>query len=315
MANSYKPEGLLIDSIQNKLAQRNIPSLQEAMAQEKILEGRTLVCDAAHNLIIELGCCRGIIPRTETVVGIDDGSVRDIAIISRVNKPVSFVVTGFTTGSDGATVALLSRKKVQKMCSEEYVSQLTPGDIIDAKVTHMESFGCFVDIGCGITSLIPIDAISISRISHPRDRFRSGQNIKAIVKSIDETGRVTLSHKELLGTWEENAAVFEPGETVAGIVRSVENYGIFVELTPNLAGLAESRDGVCTGQHASVYIKSLIPDKMKIKLIVVDSFDAAYIPPDPVYYIESGHLSRWVYSPDCAGRVIETVFDYEAPPL
>ena len=43
---------------------------------------------------------------------------------------------------------------------------------------------------------------------------------------------------------------------MAGVVRSVESYGIFVELTPNLAGLAEPREGVRVGQHAGVYIKS-----------------------------------------------------------
>lgn len=59
-----------------------------------------------------------------------------------------------------------------------------------------------------------------------------------------EDGRICLSQRELLGTWEENASLFEQGETVAGIVRSVEDYGIFVELTPNLAGLAEFREGV-----------------------------------------------------------------------
>ena len=38
---------------------------------------------------------------------------------------------------------------------------------------------------------------------------------------------ITLTHKELLGTWEENIAMFQTGETVAGIIRSVEPYGIF----------------------------------------------------------------------------------------
>ncbi|MGL0910084.1 hypothetical protein ACSTB0_13670, partial [Faecalibacterium wellingii] len=42
----------------------------------------------------------------------------------------------------------------------------------------------------------------------------------------------------LLGTWEENAAGFTVGETVVGIVRSVEEYGTFIEIAPNLAGLA-----------------------------------------------------------------------------
>ena len=64
-------------------------------------------------------------------------------------------------------------------------------------------------------------------------------NIRAVVKSI-ENGRITLSHKELLGTWEENVALFSAGETVAGIVRSVEPYGIFVELSPNQMCIRDS---------------------------------------------------------------------------
>jgi small subunit ribosomal protein S1 len=309
VTNDYKPEGLLIATPGNRQAQQSIAALQEAMEQGRILEGRTLVCDSGHNLIVELGCCRGLIPRSETVLGIDDGTTRDIAIISRVNKPVCFMVTGFTHAADGSVMPLLSRKRVQALCKSEYATGLRPGDVVNARVTHMESFGCFVDIGCGITSLIPIDAISVSRISHPRDRFRNGQDIKAVVKSIDELERVTLTHKELLGTWEENASGFRAGETVAGIVRSVEPYGVFVELTPNLAGLAESKEGVCPGQHASVYIKNLIPEKMKIKLIVIDSFDAAYIPSDPVYYLDESHISYWRYSPEESERTIETVFD------
>ena len=132
-----------------------------------------------------------------------------------------------------------------------------------------------------------------------------------MVRGVDSGGRVTLSHKELLGTWAENAERFTPGETVAGIVRSVENYGIFVELTPNLAGLAEPREGVLPGQHASVYIKNLIPEKMKVKLIIVDAFEAQYQPPSPDYVLTSGHIERWCYSPEQSDRIVETVFTPE----
>ena len=184
-----------------------------------------------------------------------------------------------------------------------------PGDIIDARVTHLESFGCFVDIGCGIPSLISIDSISVSRISHPGDRMSVGQNIRAVVRDFGEHGRIVLTHKELLGTWEENAALFSPGETVAGIVRSVEEYGIFVELTPNLAGLAEPKEQVTVGQQASVYIKSMIPEKMKIKLILVDSFHASSQPKEFHYFVTGDHLSQWQYSPNGCRKVIQTRFD------
>ncbi|MCL2068378.1 MAG: S1 RNA-binding domain-containing protein [Oscillospiraceae bacterium] len=305
----YAPEGFLIDTPRNQAALKSISALQEAMVQGRILEARAVICDSEHNLFVDLGFCRGKIPRIETVVGLNDGSTRDIAIISRVNKPVCFVVTGFEQGAGGEVLPILSRRAVQVECAGEYISSLCPGDIIDVRITHLESFGCFVDIGCGITSLIPIDAISVSRISHPSDRFRVGQDLKAVVRGVDQNGRVTLSHKELLGTWDENASGFKIGETVAGIVRSVESYGVFVELTPNLAGLAEPKEGVCPGMQASVFIKNINREKMKIKLILIDAFDAEYLPPKPNYYISEGRLSRWRYSPGDADRVIEAVFD------
>lgn len=305
---SWKPEGVLLGTAANRAAQRNLAALQESYAFGRILEARAVLCDSNHNLVVDFGFCRGIIPRELAALGIEDGSTRDIAIISRVGKPVCFNIIGFEKDETGALTPLLSRVAVQKRCREEYIRRLRPGDILGARVTHLESFGCFVDIGCGIPSLIPIDCISISRISHPSDRFRVGQDIKVVVKTVEDSGRITLSHKELLGSWEQNAALFSPGETVAGIVRSIEEYGIFVELTPNLAGLAEPREGVVPGCQASVYIKSLIPQKMKVKLILVDSFEAHTPPPEPSYFLTEGHLEHWVYSPTGASKCIETVF-------
>ncbi len=304
----YYTENYLMNTAENKDALSSRAALREAYMSGKILEARAVMCDKEHNLHVDLGAMKGIIPREEGALGIEDGSVRDIAIISRVNKPVVFKITSFQKDENGEVYALLSRRAVQKECMEEYISKLTPGCIIDAVVTHMESFGVFADIGAGISALMPIDSISVSRIPHPSARFNAGQKIKAVVKSIDETGRITLSYKELLGTWEENANLFKAGETVPGIVRSVERYGIFVELRPNLAGLAEYVPGVVPGQHASVYIKNLIPERMKVKLIIVDSFDAQYPNEPPEYFVDSDFIDRWVYSPDCCEKRIETVF-------
>ncbi|CDZ23575.1 RNA binding S1 domain-containing protein [[Clostridium] cellulosi] len=301
-----KPEGWLLDTAENREALRSPANLLRAEEEGRTVEARALVCDSSHNLIVDLGCMKGIIPREEGALGLDDGTTRDIAVISRVNKAVCFKIISLPHPPD--KMAVLSRRAAQEEAVRLYISKLKPGDIIDARVTHLEPFGCFVDIGCGIASLIPIDLISVSRIAHPRDRFRVGQDIRAVVKSVEGPSRVCLTHKELLGTWEENAANFTPGETVAGIVRSVESYGIFVELAPNLAGLAEPKEGVKPGQHASVFIKSLIPEKMKVKLIIVDAFDAEYKPEEPYYYITGDHIDRWVYSPPGCEKVIETVF-------
>lgn len=305
----FYPEGWLIDTVENKLSLSNLTSLTEAYHNNKILEARAIVCDGNHNLIVDLGSMKGIIPRLEGAIGISEGTVRDIAVISKVNKPVCFTVTGFQKDQNNNTYALLSRRNAQEICMENFINNIISGDVINAKITHLEPFGAFADIGCGIISLLPIDAISISRIEHPRERLSVGMDIKVIVKSIDENNRITLTHKELLGTWEENAKRFSIGETVAGIVRSVENYGAFIELTPNLAGLAENKENIYPGQQASVYIKNIIPSKMKVKLIIIDTFDYNYTPSKPKYFFHGNHMENFLYSPKCCDRIIASNFN------
>ncbi len=217
-----KPEGTLIRTNENISALSSAGALREAFKTGKVLEAKVTLCDNEHNLHLNLGIMKGIIPREEGALGIDDGTVRDIALISRVNKPVMFRITGFDKDVLGNEYALLSRKSVQADCMKYYIGSLKSGDVIDAGISHMESFGVFADIGAGISALMPIDSISVSRIPHPNVRFSVGERVKAVVRCIDELGRVTLTHKELLGTWEQNAAEFEAGQTVTGIVRSVE---------------------------------------------------------------------------------------------
>ncbi|MBP0971906.1 MAG: 30S ribosomal protein S1 [Oscillospiraceae bacterium] len=303
----YLPEGSLMESPQNNAAIGSEAGLREAILTGQRLEARVRVCDGGHNLHVELPCMHGLIPRAEGALGISEGTVRDIALISRVNKPVCFSVLRIDYDETGAPVAVLSRRLQQEHCHAGYISRLKPGDVIPARVTHLAPFGCFVDIGCGVPSLIPIDSISVSRISHPADRFHVGEEIRVMVKGF-ENGRVLLTHKELLGTWAENAACFSAGETVAGIVRSVEEYGVFIELAPNLAGLADLRQDVRPGQHASVYIKSIVPERMKIKLAIVDVFDDP-CPPLPMRYFFTGdHMDEWVYTPPQAKRRIASQF-------
>lgn len=305
--NEFYPEGYLLNTKKNTDASKSLSSLMEAKQNEQILEARAILCDSDHNLIVNLNCMKGIIPREEGALGIREGKVRDIAVITRVNRPVCFVVTGFKKDANGDDLAILSRRKAQQLCLEGYLDSLEPGDILDARITHLETFGAFADIGCGLVSLIPIDSISVSRINHPRERFCVDMDIKAIIKS-RENSRICLSHKELLGTWEENAALFSAGETVAGIIRSVENYGAFVELTPNLAGLAELKDNIRPNQQASVYIKSIIPEKMKIKLIIINTFDYEYVLSKPDYFFTGTHMDSFLYSPYDSDKLIETVF-------
>ena len=83
--------------------------------------------------MVDLGSLRGLIPREETALGIADGSAREIAILSRVGKPVCFQVLGFT--SDGTV--LLSRRAAQAEALDYFLEHLRPGDILPSVVQKM----------------------------------------------------------------------------------------------------------------------------------------------------------------------------------
>ncbi len=190
------------------------------------------------------------------------------------------------------------------------MAQLRPGMVIPCTVTHLEPFGAFVDMGCGLVSMIGIEHISVSRIPHPACRFSVGQEIFAAVLDTDPAaGRVRLTHRELLGTWAENARRLSPGMTAVGWVRGIKDYGAFVELFPNLSGLAEPREDLREGDRVSVFLKAILPERMKIKLLVIDR-----LPPEPgpsplTYFITGGRLAHWRYAPEgCRRTGAETEF-------
>ena len=304
----YPPEGL------RPPVPLTLDRLREALESGDILEAPVQRCGVDHTLRLTLGGVQGCIPREEAVAPWISGADRDIAVLSRVGKPTCFTVTALEADEKGAPTALLSRRAAQEQAMAYFLEHLEPGTVLTGRVTRLESFGAFVDVGCGIVAMLPTEHISVSRISHPGDRFQPGQKILAAVRSLDpETRRITLTHRELLGTWMENASRFRPGETVRGTVRTVKEYGSFIELTPNLSGLADARDLV-PGSGASVLIKSIRPERMKIKLQVIEALPPA--PPEPLQYqITDGVLDRWVYSPPNYEKPpVETVFRTEEPP-
>ncbi len=318
MNEIYKPEGARIATAENQAYLATPAGLERAMNLGAIIEGVVMLCDNQLRLHVDLHCAEGIVEPEEAVYCREGESRKDIAVITRVGKPIAVRVVALES-RNGVLTAILSRRLAQEACVRDYLSRLRSGDIIPARVTHLEPFGAFLDIGCGISSLLSVDCISVSRIAHPRDRLKAGMELSVVVKNIDcMSGRIYVSLRELLGTWEENVAGFEAGQTVAGIIRSVESYGVFVELTPNLAGLAELREGgeaelrTRIGQSAAVYIKSIVPERMKIKLVLIDAFCSEPQRRHPIYYVDpakTAHLSHWRYSPPVSTRVIETIFE------
>lgn len=272
-----------------------LAAIERAMADQQVLTGLAVRCDGRRTLRVRFGGWEGVIPRQEAVHPAISGADRDIAVLSLVGKPVSFVVTRLSIDGGGKPTLLLSRRQAQEQAIAWLLERAVPGAVLPARVTHLADFGAFVDLGCGFISLIPLENISMARMAHPSQRFRVGQDILVLVTAVDRDAcRISLSHKELLGTWLENAAAFSPGETVAGVVSAVRDYGIFVELTPNLSGLADFRPDLVPGDGVSVYIRSIRPENRKIKLQIIQPVQPP-IRGALKYFITDGVVENWRY--------------------
>ena len=298
--NCYVPEGMDL-----RKGGFTADQLRRARIEGTILQAPVILCTECHDLIVDLGCCTGQIPRSETAIGVAEGETKDIAILSRVGRAVSFRVIGQLPNG----TPLLSRRLAQEEARGHLFQTHVPGDILPAVVTSLAGFGAFCDIGCGLPALLGLSNISVSRIAHSSDRFQEDQQIFTIIRAMDPvTLRIQLTHKELLGSWAENAAQFQQGQTVTGIVRSVRDYGAFIELAPNLSGLAEPNFDLHPGDAVAVYIKAILPERLKIKLVALRKLDPETVSERPLQYFRTaGHMDSWRYGTESFAKTV-TVF-------
>lgn len=213
---------------------------------------------------------KAIIPREEasSIVG-EDGLVEERHIVNKKDK-IMHVCIKDIIDNNGKIELIMSKKKLELKVRRWMYMHLQAGMKLKGVVVSTTEYAAFVDVGGGVTGMLKIQDMTDIKIQHASDMFRIGQRIQVIVKKFDrDTGRIELSYKELLGTFEQRVSKLKEGEIVEGIIRQRIKTGLFVELKNNLVGLAEHVNGVEYGQKVLVSIKRIIPEKKKIKLIII----------------------------------------------
>ena len=262
----FKPEGW-----NHEITTLNQANLEDYMNEKEILQGLVKECDDNYNLYIQFeNGLTGIMPRQEVeAINLEEsGLPRTSLCTGKVHKFVQFKIK---EAKDENNI-IVSRKEVQQEALDWVKNELQVGDKVTGIVKNIKPYGAFIEIAGGVVGLAHIEDLSIARIKSPYERLKIGQKVEVVVKSIDrDQGKVILSHKETLGTWEENAEKFKVGSNVKGIIRETEKNknGIFVELTPNLVGMAEYEEGLNYGQTVDVYIKKIDNERKKIKLVII----------------------------------------------
>jgi len=116
----------------------------------------------------------------------------------------------------------------------------SPGTIIEGKVKNVTDFGIFIGFDEGIDGLVHISDISwTQKIKHPSELYKKGQEVKAVVLSIDkDSERFSLGIKQLeKDPWEDISELYKKGQIVTGTVTNVTSFGVFLEMGEGIEGL------------------------------------------------------------------------------
>jgi polyribonucleotide nucleotidyltransferase len=86
---------------------------------------------------------------------------------------------------------------------KQVTRELKPGDIVEGKVTRLLDFGAFVEVGPRQDGLIHISELAPWRVERVTDILNIGDTTKAVVKNVDEQGRINLSLKDVPGRYSD----------------------------------------------------------------------------------------------------------------
>ncbi|MFO7459400.1 MAG: 30S ribosomal protein S1 [Desulfatiglandales bacterium] len=134
----------------------------------------------------------------------------------------------------------LSMKRLEPNPWDTIAEKYPVGAIIEGKIKNISNFGIFVGIDQGIDGLVHISDISwTQRIDHPSELYKKGDQVQAVILDIDkENERFSLGIKQLTpDPWDVIPEKYRRGDRVTGVVKSVTDFGVFVELEAGIEGL------------------------------------------------------------------------------
>lgn len=311
MSFIYSPEGFY--HVKKERKEYTKDYVIEAIKYSYVLESKVARLQSGNELVVQIhNNILGVIAM-EDFEDVALEKIKESYMFSKVGLYIKYTPVEIINESDanGNMIVKCSRRKAQEQCREAYLNNLKCGDIINARIMNVHKRSIFCDVGCGIPGILPVDSYCIPRVVNPADAFRTIREIKAIIYDRNADGLLFLSHKELLGTWEENVEGFSVGDVVPGVVTHVDTYGMFVTIGLNLYGLSNVEHDVEVGTRVLVRIDNISPAKMKVKLTYMGrQSDSDGISLKPVYKYKEKHIDYWKYTPDgCESKIIERKFD------
>lgn len=188
----------------------------------------------------------------------------------------TFPVHVHELNDEDKTKVIVTRRKLLRV---DHLKDFQVGQVVEGKVVSFTDFGAFINLG-GVDGMVHVSAISRRRINHPSEVLKKGDTVKAVVKEINETSqRLSLSMKELeANPWQGASAKYTPSSRHKGKVKSLTDFGVYVELEPGVEGLVHISEMSWarrikhpseifqSGQEVEIQVLEINEDKQKVSL-------------------------------------------------
>ena len=181
--------------------------------------------------------------------------------------------------------ALIKEREEQKRRLWE---ELEEGKIVKGRVKSFTDFGAFIDLG-GVDGLLHITDMSWSKINHPSEVLKIGEEVNLKVLSFNrQSGKISLGLKQLLpDPWENIESKYYPSKVVKGKITNLLPYGIFVELEEGVEGLVHISEVSWSKRIPNLQEMFSVGDEVEVKVLNVDknnrkiSLSIKQLLPDP----------------------------------
>ncbi len=239
VVESENKDGNIELSLRQAGHERVWQTLKTKMEDREIVSTKILGANKG-GLMIEINGVLGFLPvsqlNLEHYPRVEDGDKTKILSALQSYVGQSFAVQIITADPEEEKL-IVSEKAVSEKKTEEHLQKLKMGDVVVGMVTGVVDFGIFVKFG-ELEGLAHISELAWQRVENPKDLFRVGQEVQAKIIAIDK-GRVSLSVKQLQpDPWLEAVKQYKIGQVVEGKVTKIMPFGVFVELSPEIQGLA-----------------------------------------------------------------------------
>ena len=272
-AGGDKENGEFFFSVTRLKEREAYDKLQKDFEDGNAVEG-TVTSSVRGGLLVDVGT-RGFLPASL----ISNRYVSDLK--PYIGKTMKLKITEIDPNKNRL---ILSHKDLVEEEREEafdkVASQLVVGDVIEGKVSRLTNFGAFIDVG-GVDGLVHISEISYKHVDKPSDVLKAGQDVKVKVIGIDnDRHRISLSIKQTEPSpFEQATADLNEGDIFEGEVKSLTNFGAFVEVTDGIQGLVhvseisnkhvdKPSDVLKVGQTVKVKVLNIDPSDRRISLSI-----------------------------------------------